>query len=146
MTLLRQRFLEDMQLRNLAPTTQRSYIHYVAEYAKYYQTSPDRLGLDDVRTYQLHLVQERRLSPASINSFVSAVQFLYLVTLEMPWERGEFTRMNRGPGLAPQHACANVCVLSSAPPSANSLPLLRLSESFLSCLSSPRPGHRMHPI
>ena len=53
MTPLRQRFIEDMHLRGLAPTTQRSYIHYVAEFAKYYNTSPERLDLEAVRQYQL---------------------------------------------------------------------------------------------
>src|SRR5271169_3177474 len=81
MTPLRQRFIEDMLLRGLAPTTQRSYIHYVAEFAKYYNASPEKLDLEAVRQYQLYLLNEKRLSPQSVNSFVSAVQFLYLVTL-----------------------------------------------------------------
>jgi site-specific recombinase XerD len=48
MTPLRQRFIEDMQLRGLAPTTQRSYAHYVADFAKFFNTSPDRLDLEAV--------------------------------------------------------------------------------------------------
>ena len=92
MTPLRQRFIEDMQLRGLAPTTQRSYLHYVVEYAKFYHTSPEHLDLEAVRHYQLYLSQERRHSPQSINTFVSAVQFLYLTTLEMPWEKHHFPR------------------------------------------------------
>jgi site-specific recombinase XerD len=84
MTTLRQRMIEDMCLRNFASTTQRSYIHYVAEFAKYFNRSPQELDLEAVRQYQLYLTQERKLSPQSINTFVSAVQFLYLVTLEMP--------------------------------------------------------------
>jgi len=95
MTPLRQRFIEDMQLHGLAPTTQRSYIHYVAEYAKYYKTSPERLDLEAVRQYELYLLNERKLSPESINTFASAVQFLYLVTLEMPWGKNSFPRMKR---------------------------------------------------
>ena len=77
MTPLRQRRIEDMQLLNFATTTQRSYIHYVADFAK---------------RYQLHLAQERKLSPQSVNTFVSAVPFLYLVTLEMPWDKRDFPR------------------------------------------------------
>lgn len=95
MTPLRQRFIEDMQLRGLAPTTQRSYIHYVADFAKFYRTSPEQLDLEAVRQYELHLLQEKKLSPESINSFVSAVQFLYLVTLEMPWGKECFPRVRR---------------------------------------------------
>ena len=96
MTPLRQRFIEDMQLRGLAPTTQRSYIHYVAEYAKFYNTSPDKLDLEAIRQYELHLLHERKLSPPSINTFVSSIQFLYTVTLEMPWGKDCFPRLRVG--------------------------------------------------
>jgi integrase/recombinase XerD len=92
MTPLRQRMIEDMRIRNLATTTQRSYIHYVAEFAKYFNRSPQELDLEAVRQYQLYMTQERRLSPQSVNTFVSAVQFLYLTTLEMPWEKKDFPR------------------------------------------------------
>jgi site-specific recombinase XerD len=96
MTPLRQRFIEDMLLRGLAPTTQRSYIHYVAGFAKYFNTSPEFLDLEAVRQYQLHLIEDRKLAPGSINSFVSSVQFLYLVTLEMPWGKDNFPRVRVG--------------------------------------------------
>jgi integrase/recombinase XerD len=92
MTPLRQRMIEDMCIRNFADTTQRSYIHYVAEFAKYFNRSPQELDLEAVRQYQLYLTQDRKLSPQSINTFVSAVQFLYLVTLEMPWDKHDFPR------------------------------------------------------
>lgn len=85
MTPLRQRMIEDMQLRGLAAETQRSYVHYVAGLARFYQSSPDLLGLEEIREYQLHLINERRLSPDAVNAFVSAVKFLYNVTLETPW-------------------------------------------------------------
>jgi integrase/recombinase XerD len=93
MSPLRRRMLEDMQLRNLSAATQRSYIHYVSEYAKYYASSPDQLGLDDIRHYQLYLIEQRQLSPESINTFVSAVKFLYTVTLDMPWSNAQFVRL-----------------------------------------------------
>ena len=84
MTPLRQRMLEDMQLRNFAPATQKNYIHYVADYAKYFWTSPEHLDLEDMRQYMLYLTNDRKLSPESINTFVTAAKFLYLTTLEMP--------------------------------------------------------------
>lgn len=90
MTPLRQRYLEDLQLRGLAETTQRSYVHYVADFARYYHTSPENLDLEAVRQYQLHLLHERKLSPSSLNAFVAAVRFLYLVTLERPWGKASF--------------------------------------------------------
>lgn len=93
MTPLRKRFIEDMQLRGLAPTTQRSYIHYTVEFAKFFKLSPDKLDLEAIRQYELYLLHERKLSPESINTFLSAVQFLYLVTLEMPWGKECFPRL-----------------------------------------------------
>lgn len=93
MTPLRQRMIEDMQLRNYSTGTQRSYIHYVEDFANHYKVSPARLGLDEIRNYQLHLIEERKLSPQSVNCFVSAVRFLYTVTLEMPWSEEHFPRL-----------------------------------------------------
>jgi site-specific recombinase XerD len=93
MTPLRKRFIEDMQLRGLAPTTQRSYLHYVAEFAKYFNLSPDQLDLEAIRQYEVYLLNERKMSPDSVNTFVSAIQFLYLVTLEMPWGKHCFPRV-----------------------------------------------------
>ena len=93
MTPLRQRYLEDLQLRGLAETTQRSYVHYVADFAKYYRTSPENLDLEAVRQYELYLLNERKLSPSSINCFVAAVQFLYLNTLDRAWGKAHFPRL-----------------------------------------------------
>jgi len=85
MTPLRQRMTEDMQLRHLGPETQRSYLHYITGLARFYQTSPDQLSLEELREYQLYMINERRFSPESVNCFVSAAKFLYNVTLEAPW-------------------------------------------------------------
>jgi integrase/recombinase XerD len=93
MTPLRRRMIEDMLVRNFSPNTQRSYVHYVAEFARHYKTSPEYLSFEHVRAYQVYLAEQRQLSPASINIFVSAAQFLYTVTLEMPWGANRFVRM-----------------------------------------------------
>jgi integrase/recombinase XerD len=95
MTPLRKRMLEDMQLRGLAPGTQRQYISSVANYARFYDLSPDHLELEDLRQYQLYLINERKLSAESVNNFVSAAKFLYQVTLEMPWSNELFPRAKR---------------------------------------------------
>jgi len=95
MTPLRRRMLEDMQLRNLTPETQRNYIHHVAGFAKYFDKSPELLDLEAVRQYQLYLLNERKLSPETINQYISAIQFLYLTTLEMPWTTEYFPRVRR---------------------------------------------------
>jgi site-specific recombinase XerD len=85
MTPLRKRMIEDMQLRGLTPETQRSYIHYVAEYARYFQLSPEKLDAEAIHQYLVHLLNERKLAAESVNCCVSALKFLYLTTLEMPW-------------------------------------------------------------
>src|SRR6185503_490625 len=93
MTPLRQRMIEDMQLRNLTPETQKNYVHHVAGFAKYFGLSPEVLDLEAVRQYQLYLLNERKLSPQTINQYISSVKFLYLTTLEMPWTDEYFPRV-----------------------------------------------------
>lgn len=55
-TPLRQRLIEDMQLRGLAETTQRNYLHYASDFAYFYNTSPARLDLEAIRQYELYLL------------------------------------------------------------------------------------------
>ena len=95
MTPLRQRMIDDMQLRNLAASTHRQYIAYVAGFAKYFGKSPAELDIEAVRQYQLYLLNERKLSPESVNQYISAVPFLYCSTLEMPWTSECFPRAHR---------------------------------------------------
>ena len=52
MTALRKRMIEDMQLRNFSPQTQRTYLHHIAGLAQFYQTSPEHLNLEDLRQFQ----------------------------------------------------------------------------------------------
>ncbi len=85
MTPLRQRFLEDMRIRNFAENTQRTYLEQVASFAKHFGRSPALLGPEDIRTYQLHLLDVRKLSPGSVCLAVSALRFLYKVTLKRAW-------------------------------------------------------------
>ena len=95
MTPLRQRMIEDMQLRNLAAGTQKHYISLVAGFGKYFGTSPENLDIEAVRQYLLYLLNERKLSPDAVNQCVSALKFLYLTTLEMPWTNEYFPRARR---------------------------------------------------
>jgi integrase/recombinase XerD len=85
MTPLRQRMTEDMQVRNLALNTQMSYAQQVSQFARYFNKSPDLLGPEDIRTYQIHLTNEKKLSPSSILIAVSALRFLYKVSLKKDW-------------------------------------------------------------
>jgi integrase/recombinase XerD len=95
-SLLRRRMIEDMTVRNLSPATQRSYLHAVSKFSRFCGRSPDRLDLDDVRTFQVHLVSQG-ISWASLNQTVAALRFFYGVTLgrgEIP-ERIAYAREPR---------------------------------------------------
>jgi len=81
MTSLRLRMTEDMQVRNLSRHTQASYLLQVSQFARYFAKSPDLLGPEDIRAYQVYLTNEKKLAPKSIHVAVSALRFLYRVTL-----------------------------------------------------------------
>jgi hypothetical protein len=85
MTPLRQRMIDDLKLRNRSPRTITAYVSGVARFAKFHQRSPEQLGLEDVRTYQKHLL-EAGASWATFNVAVCALKFLYGVTLQVPWQ------------------------------------------------------------
>ena len=89
MTPLRQRMLEDMSIRNFAENTQQSYLQQVSSFARYFHCSPDAMGPEKVREYQVHLVEDCKLAPSSIGIAVSALRFLYKVTLKQPWAPDE---------------------------------------------------------
>lgn len=80
MTALRQRMLEDLQIRNYSPTI-RAYILQVAQFGKHFGKSPDQLGAEHIRAYQLFLVEEGRLSQSTCIQVVCALRFLYTQTL-----------------------------------------------------------------
>ena len=84
MTPLRQRMLEDMQLRNFSEHTIRAYLHCVADFARHFRTSPAHLGPEQVRTYQLFLVQEKPRAWPTVVQTVCALRFLDRVTLGRP--------------------------------------------------------------
>jgi site-specific recombinase XerD len=80
MSPLRRRMIEDMKVRNLSPATQRCYVHAVAKFSKCFGRSPDRLGLAEVRAYQVHLVSAG-VSWGAFNQAVCALRFFFGVTL-----------------------------------------------------------------
>jgi hypothetical protein len=85
MTVLRQRMTEDMQVRNLSPHTQASYLQQVSLFARYFHASPDALTAEHIRTYQIYLTNEKKLAPNSIHTAVAALRFLYRITLKKGW-------------------------------------------------------------
>lgn len=85
MTVLRQRMIEELQMRNLSPHTQTAYIQQISRFSRYFAKSPDQLGPEEIRAYQIYLTNERKLSPASIQIAVCALCFFYKVTLKRGW-------------------------------------------------------------
>lgn len=83
MTPLRQRFIDDLRLRNYAARTIETYVGRIVCFAKHFGRSPDLLGPDEVRAFQLHLLQQR-VSWSSFNQAVCALRFLYGTTLGRP--------------------------------------------------------------
>ena len=81
MTRLRKLMLDELQRRNYAKSTVRSYIHAIQDFARYFGRSPERLGPEQIRQYQVHLFQDCKLSPGTIQSRTSALRFLFVKTL-----------------------------------------------------------------
>ena len=80
MSPLRRRMIEDMTIRNLSPATQQSYLYAVSKFSRHSGHSPDRLGVEDVRAYLVHLAS-KGLAWSSMNQTVCALRFFYGVTL-----------------------------------------------------------------
>jgi integrase/recombinase XerD len=101
MTYLRRRMIEDMLVRNLSPNTQLSYVRQVSLFARFFGKSPDTLGPEDIRTYQLYLTNEKKLAPSSILIAVAALRFLYNVTLHKKWTLEDIIPAPRKPQKLP---------------------------------------------
>ena len=85
MTQLRKAMLEELQCRNLSPITTRIYLRAVEEFARYHQKSPDQVGPEHIRQYQVHLFRDRKLGSIAVAQQLSALRFLFLNTLKRPW-------------------------------------------------------------
>ena len=77
MTPLRLRMLQDMRIRNFTQNTQRSYLEQVSRFARHFGRSPEELGPDEVRAYQIYLLEVRKLSAKSRSIAAAALRFLY---------------------------------------------------------------------
>jgi hypothetical protein len=82
MTQLRQRMLEELQRRNYSSKTIRLYLRHVAQFAQYFHRSPDQLGAEEIRQYQLFLIQGKKLAWSSYNQIVCALRFFYAQDFE----------------------------------------------------------------
>lgn len=101
MIRLRERMIEDMRIRNLARNTRISYLQQVSLFARYFAKSPDVLGREKIRAYQVYLTEEKKLSPRSITIAVSALRFLYKVTLRREWNLEEIIPAPKQPQKLP---------------------------------------------
>ena len=79
MTALRQRFIQDLQLRNRSAKTIQAYVFHVRNFARFFNTPPDRLSGEQVHRYLVHLLHEKMASWAQYNQAVSALRFFYQV-------------------------------------------------------------------
>ena len=82
MTRLRKIMLEELQRRNYSAITRRNYLRVVADFAKHFGRSPDKLGLNELRTYQAYLLRERKLTPGTVINQVAALRFFFVKTLK----------------------------------------------------------------
>jgi len=84
-THLRKAMLEELQRRHYSEGTTRYYIRKVEAFARYFHSSPDRLGPQHIREYQAYLFTQRKLSPGSVTNHLCALRFFYIQTLKRPW-------------------------------------------------------------
>jgi len=111
---------EDMQVRNLSPHTVTSYVQQVSLFARYFDRSPELLGPEEIRSYQVYLTNDKKLATGSILIAISALRFLYRVTLHRDW---------------------NMDDIIPAPKKPQKLPIVLSPEEvlqFLGCVESPK--------
>jgi hypothetical protein len=77
--------IEDMKVRILSAKTIAIYVQAVAKFSEFFHKSPGLMGPEEVRTYQAHLVHQKKVSWSAFNIAVSALKFLYAVTLAKDW-------------------------------------------------------------
>ena len=82
MTGLRKMMLEELQRRNYSEITARKYLRVVSDFAKHFGKSPDKLGPNELHTYQAYLLRERKVTPGTAVNCVAALRFFFIKTLK----------------------------------------------------------------
>ena len=85
MTPLRQRMLEELQRRNYSPNTIRPYLYAVEDFTRYFGKSPDKLGQEHLRQYQLHLLNDCKLTVETMVGRIAALRFFFVKVLRRPY-------------------------------------------------------------
>ena len=83
---LRERMVQDLRLTGYSPVTARIYLHWTKSFARHFMRSPTEMGEEQIRSYLLYLLDERKLSHQSYRQAYAALKFLYTVTLKRPFE------------------------------------------------------------
>ncbi len=89
MTSLRKRMIDDMRIRNFSPHTIDGYVRAVAQFARHFGKSPERLGIEEVREYQIFLIDRKKVSWSTFNVAVCALNFFYKTTLRRDWNKSQ---------------------------------------------------------
>ncbi len=92
MTHLRQRMIEDMQLRGLSEGTQQQYVGAVRRLAEHYAKPPDQISEEELRQYLLYLINDRQLSKSTLGVVLCGIKFFYQYTLKREWPTLGLTR------------------------------------------------------
>jgi site-specific recombinase XerD len=104
--------LQDMQLRGLAPRTQKTYVDAIRELARHYHRSPDQLTEEDIRDYFIHLKDERHLPGCTLWTYLYAVKFLFRRTLHRQWPILDLIRIRNSKKLPVVLSCQEArCLL-----------------------------------
>ncbi len=111
MGVFRDRMDQDMQIRGLSARTREEYLACAKNFVKYYRTPPDQLGLEEFRLYQLHLINDRKISFSYFNQIVCALRFLFNVTLQRGWDLDRLPYQKREQRLPPILSEAEVAAI-----------------------------------
>jgi integrase/recombinase XerD len=99
-TQLRKKVLEELERRNYSEATAHAYVGTIRQFAEHFHRSPDQLGIEQVRQYQVHLFEKKKLAPHSVMVQMCALRFLYLKVLKRPFQRDDLP-LPKTPGRLP---------------------------------------------